>query len=200
MPQCIIIKYLQEAKELLESVLQNQFLINQIDEAANIIVKSFKKGGKLLCCGNGGSFCDAMHLAEELTGKFRQDRAPLAAIAISDGAHMSCVANDYGYEQVFARYLKAHAKKDDVFLSISTSGKSPNILKALEVAKELNIKTISLTGLSPNPSSSLVDIEISVVPVGKHYFSDHIQEMHIKIIHILIYLIEHKMFNFAKEC
>lgn len=131
--------------------------------------------------------CDAMHFAEELTGKFREERKPLPAISISDPSHITCVGNDYGFQFVFSKYLEGIGKKGDVLLAISTSGNSENIINAANYAKANNIKVVSLTGKDGGKLSGLSDVEIRVPHFG---YSDRIQEIHIKVIHILILLIE----------
>ena len=131
--------------------------------------------------------CDAMHFAEELTGKFREERKPLPAISISDPSHITCVGNDYGFQFVFSKYLEGIGKKGDVLLAISTSGNSENIINAANYAKKNNIKVVSLTGKDGGKLSGLSDVEIRVPHFG---YSDRIQEIHIKVIHILILLIE----------
>jgi D-sedoheptulose 7-phosphate isomerase len=151
------------------------------------MAESIKKGGKIISCGNGGSHCDAMHFAEELTGRYREDRKALAAIAISDPSHVSCVANDYGFDHIFSRYIEALGKEGDVLLAISTSGNSKNILKAITAAHEKGMKVVALTGKNGGEIAGMADIEIRVAHQG---FADRIQEVHIKIIHILILLIE----------
>lgn len=181
---------LLEAQKVLTDFLENEEKIALIEQAADLMVQSIKNGGKILSCGNGGSHCDAMHFAEELTGKYREDRKPFPAISISDSSHISCVSNDYGYEYVFSRYLEALGNEGDVLLGISTSGNSQNVIKAFEVAKQKNIKTIALTGKDGGKLENLADIEIRVPHFG---FADRIQEVHIKIIHIFILLIEQKV-------
>ena len=149
-----------------------------------------RAGGKVLSCGNGGSLCDAMHFAEEMTGRFRNDRQPYAAIAISDPSHMACVGNDYGYEAVFSRYVEGVAKKGDVLLAISTSGTSRNILAAVRAAKAQGVKVIGLTGRHDSPLEELADVAV-VTPAGR--YADRVQELHIKVIHILIELTERQL-------
>lgn len=149
--------------------------------------KAINDGGKIFSCGNGGSHCDAMHFAEELTGRFRENRKALPAIAISDPSHISCVSNDFGYDQVFSRYIEGLGKEGDVVLGISTSGNSQNVLNAFKAAKQLGMKTIALSGKDGGEMASLADIEIRVPHQG---YADRIQEIHIKVIHILILLIE----------
>jgi len=148
---------------------------------------AIKSGGKIISCGNGGSHCDAMHFAEELTGKYRDARKALPAICISDASHISCVGNDYGYEFIFSRYLEALGNKGDVLLGISTSGNSGNVLNALQVARDKGMKTVVLTGNKGGKIGPLADVEIRVPHLG---YADRIQEIHIKVIHILILLIE----------
>lgn len=183
----LISKELKEAAEVLDKFLTNEQNLVKIEEAANLIVDSLKKGGKVLSCGNGGSSCDAMHFAEELTGRFRENREPIPAIAITDPAHITCTANDYGFNLIFSRYLKAVGNKGDVLLAISTSGKSENVLRAAEVARQKDIKVIALTGKNGGPLADLADVTINVPHLG---YSDRIQEIHIKVIHILVLLIE----------
>lgn len=159
----------------------------KIEQAALLIRDAFQKGGKIIACGNGGSHCDAMHFAEELTGRFRGDRKPLPAIAISDPSHLSCVANDYGFELVFSRFVEALGKSQDILLAISTSGNSKNIIEACKKAKEIGMKVIALTGNDGGQLAYWADLEIRV---PHHGYADRIQEIHIKIIHTLIQLIE----------
>ena len=142
---------------------------------------------KIITCGNGGSHCDAMHFAEELTGKFRAPRKPLPAIAISDPSHLSCTGNDYGFEAVFSRFIEALGQPGDVLLAISTSGNSENILQAAAMARQKNMAIIALTGHQGGKLTNQATIEINVPHKG---YADRIQEMHIKIIHVLIELIE----------
>ena len=134
--------------------------------------------------------CDAMHFAEELSGKFREDRRALPALSISDASHMSCVGNDYGYNEVFARYLEALGQPNDVLLAISTSGNSTNVIRAMEVAKSKGIKIVALTGKDGGKMAALADIEVRA-PYSK--FADRAQEIHIKVIHALIQTIEHEL-------
>lgn len=182
-----VLQALQEAQAAQNALLSNTSLHEQIAQAAQLLADTFKKGGRVFSCGNGGSMSDAMHFAEELTGRFRGDRKALPAIAISDPGHLSCVANDYGWEHVFSRYLEAHGRAGDVLLAISTSGKSPNILKAAEMARHLGLKVIALTGKTSSPLTSLTDIELCT-PGGR--YADRVQELHIQVIHTLIELVE----------
>ena len=148
---------------------------------------SIENGGKIISCGNGGSMCDAMHFAEELTGKFRDERSPIPAVSISDPSHITCVGNDYGFDAIFSRYVESVGNTGDVLLAISTSGKSTNVIRAAEEANRKGIKVVALTGKDGGELSDLCDIEIRVPHFG---YSDRIQEIHIKVIHILILLIE----------
>ncbi|MEL0660042.1 D-sedoheptulose 7-phosphate isomerase [Psychromonas arctica] len=181
---------LLEAQTVLSAFLSDQQNLQNIEDAASLLAESFKNEGKVLACGNGGSHCDAMHFAEELTGRYREHRPSYPAIAISDASHISCVGNDYGFEYIFARYLEGVGRSGDVLFCLSTSGNSGNILKAIDVAKSKGIKVIALTGKDGGKMAGLADVEIRVPHFG---FADRIQEVHIKIIHILIYLIEKKM-------
>ncbi|MBC5832837.1 D-sedoheptulose 7-phosphate isomerase [Vibrio metschnikovii] len=181
---------LNEAAEVLNAFLSDDHNIAQIEAAAKMIANSFKQGGKVLSCGNGGSHCDAMHFAEELTGRYRDNRPGYPGIAISDPSHLSCVSNDFGYDYVFSRYVEAVGSKGDVLFGLSTSGNSGNILKAIEAAKAKGMKTIALTGKDGGKMAGLADVEIRVPHFG---YADRIQEVHIKIIHIVIQLIEKEM-------
>ncbi len=165
-------------------------------EFADLAFDALSGGKKLLACGNGGSMCDAMHFAEEWTGRFRGDRAAQPAIAFSDPARLSCAANDLGYEEAFAREVQAYGKEGDLLLAISTSGNSPNILRACEEARERGLVVVGLLGNGGGEMASKVGIPI-VVPVAST--SDRIQEMHVKNIHMTIELVERQMFpeNYA---
>lgn len=178
---------LGEAHQALENLLKNTVAHQHIADAAKLMAQTFKDGRKVYSCGNGGSHCDAMHFAEELTGRFRNDRRPFAALAISDPAHISCTANDFGFEFIFSRFIEAHGQAGDVLLGISTSGKSPNVIAAAKTARSLGMKVISLTGQPQSELGRLADIDICT-PGGR--FADRVQELHIKVIHILIELIE----------
>ncbi|HGN1296453.1 TPA: D-sedoheptulose 7-phosphate isomerase [Proteus mirabilis] len=190
MYQDLIRGELTEAADTLSRFLQDDANIEAIQKAAVLLADSFKAGGKVLSCGNGGSHCDAMHFAEELTGRYRENRPGYPAIAISDVSHISCVSNDFGYEYVFSRYVEAVGKEGDVLLGISTSGNSGNIIKAISAACEKGMKVITLTGKDGGKMAGSADIEIRVPHFG---YADRIQEIHIKVIHILIQLIEKEM-------
>lgn len=190
MYQDLIRGELTEAADTLSRFLQDDANIEAIQKAAILLADSFKAGGKVLSCGNGGSHCDAMHFAEELTGRYRENRPGYPAIAISDVSHISCVSNDFGYEYVFSRYVEAVGREGDVLLGISTSGNSGNIIKAINAAREKGMKVITLTGKDGGKMDGMADIEIRVPHFG---YADRIQEIHIKVIHILIQLIEKEM-------
>lgn len=179
-----------EAKQLLDHFINDEKNLEKIAQAGDLLVQVFKNGGTAFSCGNGGSMCDAIHFAEELTGKFRDERMALPAIAISDSGYLSCVGNDYGYDEIFARFISGVAKKGDVLLAISTSGNSKNILRAAEVAKSKGVFVIGLTGKDGGKLANLCDVEIRVPHNG---YADRIQEIHIKIIHSLIHYIEEKI-------
>lgn len=158
-----------------------------IEAAGKLMVQSLQNDGKIISCGNGGSLCDAMHFAEELSGRYRENRKALGAISISDPSHMSCVANDFGYDFVFSRYLEAVGRKGDVLLAISTSGNSKNVLEAIKTAKEKGIFVVGLTGKNGGKMAGLCDVEIRA-PYTE--YADRAQEIHIKVIHTLIDYIE----------
>jgi D-sedoheptulose 7-phosphate isomerase len=181
---------LVEAQSALNQFVSTEENIELINQAISAITKSYSKSGKVISCGNGGSMCDAMHFAEELTGRFRKERKPLAATAISDPSHITCVANDYGYEFIFSRYVEGFFQDKDVLLAISTSGNSANVINAVKTAKSKGGIVIGLLGKDGGELKSLVDIPL-VVPSN---VSDRIQEIHIKIIHILIEGIERTLF------
>ena len=179
-----------EAQQILSAFLADEGNFERIETAVQKIVASFQQGGKIIACGNGGSHCDAMHFAEELTGRYRDDRKALPALAISDSSHITCVGNDYGYDFIFSRFVEAHGKAGDVLLGISTSGNSPNIINALEKARELGMFTIALTGKDGGKIKDLCDLEIRA---PKSDYADRAQEIHIKVIHSLIDGIENQM-------
>jgi D-sedoheptulose 7-phosphate isomerase len=190
MYQDIIRTELNEAADTLNKFISDPANIESIQRAAVLLADSFKAGGKVISCGNGGSHCDAMHFAEELTGRYRENRPGYPAIAISDVSHISCVGNDFGYEYIFSRYLEAVGQKGDVLLGISTSGNSGNVIKAIEAARAKGMKVITLTGKDGGKMDGSADVEIRVPHFG---FADRVQEIHIKVIHILILLIEKEM-------
>lgn len=182
-----VAEHFSEALALLQRLAVDKPFQSSVAAAAQLLVESFQAGGKVISCGNGGSHCDAMHFAEELSGRYREDRPALPAMAVSDVSHITCVGNDYGFEQIFARHVEAFGREGDVLLGISTSGKSPNVLAAVKVAHERGVKVIALTGKDGGELARLADVAIVVPHFG---YADRIQEIHIKVIHTLIDLIE----------
>jgi D-sedoheptulose 7-phosphate isomerase len=178
---------LKEAQNSLSSLLSNSKELQHIEDAANALILALGSKGTIFSCGNGGSMCDAMHFAEELTGRYRKNRKGHAAVSISDPSHISCVANDFGYEYIFSRYLESHGASGDALIAISTSGTSQNVIEAVKIAKEMGIKSIVLGGRKSPELEALSDIYICT-PAGD--FADRVQELHIKILHIFIELIE----------
>jgi D-sedoheptulose 7-phosphate isomerase len=192
--QALIKEELKASADLLQQFLSDEKALASIEKAATTIVESLKNGGKIISCGNGGSMADAVHFAEELSGKFRESRAPIPAVAISDPGYISCVANDYGYEHIFSRFVEGFGQKGDILVGFSTSGNSKNVLLAFEKAQKKGLISIALTGNNGGKLANLADIEIRVPHTG---YADRIQEIHIKVVHILIYLIEKSLFNNA---
>ena len=190
MEKANVLAALNDARDALDALISNEKTIEAVVAAAGLMADAVEGDGKVMSCGNGGSLCDAMHFAEEMTGRYRSNRRPYAALAISDASHMACVGNDYGYEEVFSRYVEAHGRKGDVLLAITTSGTSRNIVKAAEVARRKGVKVVALTGRDETPITELVDVSI-VTPAGR--WADRVQELHIKCIHILIELIERRL-------
>ncbi len=182
----------EQASRLLTEFMAEAGNIEKIGMAAGLMTEALEKEGKIISCGNGGSLCDAIHFAEELTGRFRHDRRALPAVAIADPAHITCVGNDYGFDYIFSKYVEAHGREGDVLLAISTSGNSANILKAMEEARRKGMKIVGLTGKDGGKMREGCDVCI-VVPW--HEYSDRIQEIHIKIIHILIECIEKRLLS-----
>ncbi|GAA4828471.1 D-sedoheptulose 7-phosphate isomerase [Algivirga pacifica] len=190
--QAFIQGELEEAQRVLKAFLEDSENLQRIESAALLMSQALLNNGKILSCGNGGSHCDAMHFAEELTGRYREERPSLAAIAIADPSHMSCVGNDYGFDYIFSRYVEGVGFSGDVLLGISTSGNSANVIHAVQAAAKKGMKTVVLTGKDGGKLGQLADIEIRVPHFG---FADRIQEIHIKVIHILIGLIEQQVFK-----
>jgi D-sedoheptulose 7-phosphate isomerase len=182
-----IIDHFLEAREILSQFIENQDNFDKIKRAGDEMIQTIKSGGKIISCGNGGSMSDAMHFAEEMTGRFRENRGPLAAIAISDPSHITCISNDYGYEFIFSRFVESIGGKNDVLLAISTSGNSQNVINAAEKAKEKGMFVVALTGKDGGKLAHLADLELRA-PMSN--WADRVQEIHIKIIHSLIHYIE----------
>jgi D-sedoheptulose 7-phosphate isomerase len=185
--QLIISQELSESQRVLNDFLSNPTHSEAIEKAAVLMAEAIKNERKIISCGNGGSHCDAMHFAEELSGRYRDNRRSLPAIAISDVSHLSCVGNDYGFEYVFSRYVEGLGQAGDVLLGISTSGNSGNIIRAVEAARAKGMKVILLSGKDGGKLAGKADVEIRVPHFG---YADRIQEIHIKVIHIFILLIE----------
>jgi D-sedoheptulose 7-phosphate isomerase len=177
----------RQAQEVLDRFVSDPKTWEKLEEAGVAMVQALKSGNKIISCGNGGSLCDAMHFAEELTGRFQQNRMPLPALAISDPSHITCVANDFGYDQVFSRMVEALGKPGDILLAISSSGNSQNVVNAIRSARQLGMKTVGLTGKTGGEMAALCDVEIRVSHLG---YSDRVQEIHIKVVHSLVNYIE----------
>ncbi len=180
----------EEAGKVLDAFMVNDANLEAVNRAGEAMVSTIKAGGKIMACGNGGSLCDASHFAEEMTGRFRGERRALPAIAINDASHITCTANDYGFESIFSRFVEALGKNGDILLAISTGGNSNNVIKAAEVARSMGLKIISLTGKNGGSLRTLSDINVNV---AHSTWADRIQEVHIKIIHTLIDYVEHKL-------
>ena len=180
-------QHFEEAAQLLERVRHDAALIQAIDQSGQTLIDTLANGGKIISCGNGGSMSDAMHFAEELSGRYREDRPGLAAIACSDPSHLTCVGNDYGFDQVFARYVQALGKNGDALVAISTSGNSANVLNAARVAREMGMSVVGLTGRGGGELTALCDVQVSIPWEG---YADRVQELHIKVIHAWIDQIE----------
>ena len=181
---------LQEAQELLDKCLNSKDFIKTVESFSNLLLETYENNGNLLVCGNGGSHCDAMHFAEELTGRYRKDRKPLGAIALGEASHVTCVSNDYGFQHIFARQVEGVGRAGDIFVGITTSGNSLNVINGLKAAKAKGLKTIALTGKSGGEIKEIADLSI-IVPSN---ITDRIQELHIKIIHTVIQTVERSMF------
>ena len=178
---------LTEARSVLDDFISQPEHLTAIEQAARLMADALTNGRKIIACGNGGSHCDAMHFAEELSGRYRNDRRSLAAIAISDSSHITCVGNDYGYDAIFSRFIEGLGSKGDVLMGISTSGNSTNIIRAVEAARQEGMKVVLLTGKDGGKLADQADVEIRVPHFG---YADRIQEVHIKVIHLFILLIE----------
>ena len=178
---------LEEARRTMGKFVSDPATEEVMEKAAYLISNALQKGGKVITCGNGGSLCDATHFAEELTGRFRNNRRPLPAIAINDSAHITCVANDYSYNDIFSNYVEALGNENDILLGFSTSGNSENVIRAAVKAREKGMKVIGMTRKGNNQLSELADVTIAVNHGG---YSDRIQEMHILAVHIIIERIE----------
>lgn len=181
---------LNEAQKALTAFLADPNNIKGCESFSKLLIETYKNGGTVFSCGNGGSHCDAMHFAEELTGRYRKDRRPLGALALGDQSHVTCVSNDYGFEHIFSRQIEGLGRKGDVLIGLSTSGNSKNVIRAFESARKKGIKTVGLLGRGGGELKNHSDVCI-VVP-GET--SDRIQELHIKLIHIVIETVERELF------
>jgi D-sedoheptulose 7-phosphate isomerase len=189
-PQEVWLHCFQEAEKTLHQFWNDPSQVEKCVKFSQILIEAYKKGSTVFSCGNGGSHCDAMHFAEELTGRYRKDRRPLGALALGDASHVTCVSNDYGFEFIFSRQVEGLGRAGDVLIGISTSGNSKNVINAIESAKKKGMKTIALLGRDGGQIKSMVDLAL-VVPAQT---SDRIQEMHIKIIHTVIETVEREIF------
>ena len=180
-----------EALSTLQAFLASPQGLPAVDAFVEVAARTLGSGGKLMACGNGGSMCDAMHFVEEWTGRFRRDRDALPAVAFSDPSQLTCIANDFGFDEVFARQVQAVGRKGDLLVAISTSGNSPNVIRAVEEARKLGITTVGLLGKGGGKLAPMVDVSI-VVPRAET--SDRIQEVHIKVLHIAIEAVERRLY------
>ena len=179
-----------QAREALDALLADDRACREAERTAEALAGCLRTGGKLLICGNGGSSCDAAHFAEELTGRYRNDRRPLAAIACTDVGHITCTANDYGFESVFSRWVEALGRPGDILIVLSTSGNSTNITRAIAAATPLGLRTVALLGKDGGAAKGTCDHEIIVPGSG----SDRIQELHMLILHAWVEAIESRLF------
>jgi D-sedoheptulose 7-phosphate isomerase len=180
----------KDAQKTIEKFLSDPVQIAKCVQFSDILIDAYQRGATVFSCGNGGSHCDAMHFAEEMTGRYRKDRRPLGALALGDASHVTCVSNDYGFKFIFARQVEGLARKGDVLIGLSTSGNSENVIQAMEVAQAKGVKTIALLGKGGGKMKDLADLSI-IVPAET---SDRIQEIHIKLIHTVIETVERKLF------
>lgn len=178
-----ICTHFEEAHGLLSHILSDSAFLHGVRAAGDLMAGALTGGGKIISCGNGGSMCDAMHFAEELTGRYRDSRKSIAAISISDPSHLTCVGNDYGFQYVFSRFVEGVGREGDVLLGISTSGNSGNVIEAAKAARKLGMRVVGLTGKDGGQLSALCDAEVRVPWNG---YADRIQEIHIKVIHAWI--------------
>lgn len=181
---------LHEAEVLLSSLISDSTFLGSCEEFSRLLIECYQRKSTVFSCGNGGSHCDAMHFAEELTGRYRKDRRPLGALALGDPSHVTCVSNDYGFEHIFSRQLEGLARSGDVLIGLSTSGNSKNVIRAFESAKKLGLTTVALLGRDGGALKALADLAL-IVPAQT---SDRIQEVHIKLIHIVIESVERELF------
>jgi D-sedoheptulose 7-phosphate isomerase len=181
---------LTESRQILDEFINDSSQLDRCSQFSHLLIETFKSGGHLFTCGNGGSHCDAMHFAEEWTGRYRKDRKPMGAIALGDASHTTCVGNDYGFDSIFSRQLEGLGREGDLLVGLSTSGNSPNVIRAVEMARNMNIRTVGLLGRDGGKLKDICDLSITV-PAKT---SDRVQEMHIKIIHTVIETVEREIF------
>lgn len=181
---------LQAARDAIDAFLADADNAERIETVADLLAQTFRAGGKVMICGNGGSAADAMHFAEELTGRFRGDRPALPAMACTDAGHITCTANDYGFDRIFSRWVEALGRAGDVLIVLSTSGHSANVINAVNAARERNLSTVALLGKQGGMLAGACGHEW-IVP-GEH--ADRIQEIHMLVLHTLIECVEHRLF------
>ena len=189
-PQAVWENCFVEAQKTINDFMKNPEQIEKCVQFSQVLIETFKNGGNVFSCGNGGSHCDAMHFAEELTGRYRKDRKPLGALALGDASHVTCVSNDYGFQYIFSRQIEGLARPGDALVGLSTSGNSENVVQAFLAAKAKGVKTIALLGKDGGKLKGMADLAI-VIPAQT---SDRIQEMHIKLIHTVIETVEREIF------
>ena len=179
-----------DGRTLLDGFIEDRDQLKKAEIFTQMLVKVINSNGNIFACGNGGSHCDAMHFAEEFTGRFRKNRRPIGALALGDAAHVTCVSNDFGFDEIYFRQLLALGRKQDLLIGITTSGKSKNIVRALEAAKEIGMASVALLGRDGGFTTGIADLSIIIPGVT----SDRIQEMHIKILHTVIEAAERQLF------
>ncbi|MFN7728158.1 MAG: D-sedoheptulose 7-phosphate isomerase [Bdellovibrio sp.] len=189
-PQDVWVNCFNEAQKTINDFMKSPEQIEKCVQFSQVLIETFKKGGNVFSCGNGGSHCDAMHFAEEMTGRYRKDRKPLGALALGDASHVTCVSNDYGFQYIFSRQIEGLARPGDALIGLSTSGNSENVIQAFLAAKAKGVKTIALLGKGGGKLKEMADLAI-VIPAET---SDRIQEMHIKLIHTVIETVEREIF------
>ncbi len=180
---------LNDAQKVLTEFINSPQTWDLLTKFSNLLITSYKSGGKIMICGNGGSHCDALHFAEELTGRYRKDRKALGAIALGEASHVTCVSNDYGFQYIFSRSVDALGRTGDALIGLSTSGNSANVIEAFKSAKAMNIPTIALLGKGGGELAKMADLAI-IVPGAT---SDRIQELHMLMLHTVIETVEREL-------
>lgn len=181
---------LNDAQKVLNEFMNQPTTWDLLTKFSNLLISSYKNGGKILICGNGGSHCDALHFAEELTGRYRKDRKPLGALALGEASHVTCVSNDYGFQYIFSRQVEALGRTGDALIGLSTSGNSPNVIEAFKSAKAMGFPTVALLGKGGGELAKIADLAI-IVPGAT---SDRIQELHMLMLHTVIETVEREIF------